>query len=88
MGDLVVYEPFQTKFCKIIMEKRVFTTPLTNLQVEILKLYTQELPEEDILTIRKMIAKYLLNKIRNEANKIGIERGYNEDTFKKLLNED
>lgn len=36
--------------------------PLTNLQMELLKLFSRELPEKDLLAIRDLIARYLLER--------------------------
>ena len=70
------------------MEKRVFTTPLTNLQVEILKLFKVNQSEEELIEIRDMLANYFLQKATENADKVWIEKGYNEETIQALLNDD
>ena len=70
------------------MEKRVFTTPLTNLQVEILKLFKVNQSEEELIEIRDMLANYFLQKATENADRVWIEKGYNEETIQALLNDD
>jgi len=61
--------------------------PLTNLQVELLKLFSRQLPEADLLVIRDMIAKYLLEKAFVEADKAWDEKGYTVESFQQKINE-
>ena len=63
-------------------------TPFTNLQMELLRVYAMHLPEEDLLAIRRMIARYLLEKARHRVNEIGKERGYTEETLEQWLAEE
>jgi hypothetical protein len=60
-------------------------TPFTNLQLEILRVYAMNLPDEDLLAIRRMIARYLLDKVRQRVNIISQERGYNQETLENWL---
>ena len=60
-------------------------TPFTNLQMELLRLYAINLPDEDLLAIRRMIARYLLDKTRQRANAISKERGYTQETLERWL---
>lgn len=59
--------------------------PLTNLQVEILKLFSRQLPESDLLAIRDMISKYLLEKAFEQADLDWNEKGYSVESFKKAM---
>lgn len=43
------------------------------------------LPDEDLLAIRRMIARYLLDKVRQRVNIISQERGYNQETLENWL---
>lgn len=63
-------------------------TPFTNLQLEILRVYAMNLPDEDLLAIRRMIARYLLDKVRQRVNIISQERGYNQETLENWLAEE
>lgn len=59
--------------------------PLTDLQAEMLKLFATNVPEKDLIEIRNMIARYLLEKARDEADAIWDEKGYSDDKLKALL---
>jgi len=56
--------------------------PFTNLQMELLKLFSLQLSDEELTEIRKLLTCHLMDKAREQATRIGEERGYNEDTFK------
>jgi hypothetical protein len=62
--------------------------PLSNLQQEILKLYSRDIAEEDLLHIKKYLANYFMQKAISGADKVWEEKGYNNDTMKDWLNED
>ena len=53
--------------------------PLTNLQMELLKLFSRQLPEKDILAIRDLIAQYLLERTFELAEEEWGKRGYSFD---------
>ena len=62
--------------------------PLTNLQVELLRFYSANLTDEELLEVRDLLAKYLMKRARIRAGEIWEERGYNEETVRKWLNKD
>ena len=61
---------------------------LTNLQQELLKLYTSDIDEADLLHIKRYLAKYFADKAINEADKIWDEKNYTNETMTEWLNED
>lgn len=62
--------------------------PLSNLQQELLKLYSSNIDEADLLHIKKYLAKYFAEKAIAEADKVWEEKGYTNETMKLWLNED
>lgn len=62
--------------------------PFTNLQMELLKIFALQLPEEDLKEIRAVLARFLMEKARNRATQIDEERGYGTETFKKWVQGD
>lgn len=62
--------------------------PLTDVQLEILKTFSVDLSDSDLQDLKKNIAKFLLDKIRKEADLEWDNRGYNESTVKKWLDEE
>jgi hypothetical protein len=65
------------------MEALTFQPPLTNLQVELLKLFARQLPDKDLLAIRDLISTYLLEKAFQQADLDWEEKGYTVESFKK-----
>ena len=65
----------------------VAAPPFTNLQMELLRVYSMNLPDEDLLAIRRLIARYLLEKARHRVNTISKERGYTQETLQQWLAE-
>ena len=59
--------------------------PLSNVQAELLKLFSAEIPENHLLELKKVIAKFLLDKARDNADAIGDEKGYTDDTLQQIL---
>lgn len=62
--------------------------PLSNLQMEFLKLFARDVPDEDLKAIRNMIARYLFEKARDRADAIWDEKGYTDEKLKAMLNLD
>jgi hypothetical protein len=59
--------------------------PLSNVQVELLKLFSAEIPENHLLELRKVIAKFLLEKARDKADAIWDENGYTDEQLLQIL---
>lgn len=62
-------------------------TPLTNLQLELLKLYTKPVSENDLLEIKKFIVQYFANKAMDLADKVWDENKWNKEDEKKFLSD-
>jgi len=65
----------------------VSSIPLTNIQQELLKLYGCNVPENDLLHIKRYLAQYFASKAIDEADKIWDERSYDQKTMNQWLNE-
>lgn len=59
-------------------------TPLSNLQLQLLKLYAAGVSDEDLKAIQRMIARYFADKASVEAQEVWVEKGY---TAEHLLQE-
>ena len=59
--------------------------PLSNMQMELLKLYSAGVPDEYLPEIKEMIARFLLTKARDEAGKVWQEKNYSDETADKWL---
>ena len=61
--------------------------PLTNLQLELLKLYANQLPEEQLLEIRMLLGKYFAQKATDAMNQTWQEQQLTPDDMKRWANE-
>jgi hypothetical protein len=59
--------------------------PLSNLQQELLKLYSANIEDADLLHIKRYLAGYFAEKAINEADKIWDEKGYTKETMNEWL---
>ncbi|MEM6298028.1 MAG: hypothetical protein AAF740_04990 [Bacteroidota bacterium] len=62
--------------------------PFTNLQLELLQLFARDLPEQNLLELKQLIAQYLFLEMRKKADAIWEEKGYSEETVNYWLDED
>ena len=62
--------------------------PLSNLQQELLKLYSADVPEADLLHIKRYLAQYFALKAIGEADQVWDKKGYTNETMNHWLNED
>jgi len=58
--------------------------PFNNVQLELLKLFADNVPEEDLLAIKELISRYFFEKAKNEADQIWEAKGMDShDLLKK-----
>ncbi len=60
---------------------------LSNLQMELLKVFNRDLPDEQVLEIRSLLADYFLNKAYEELEKLEKEKGWTAETYEQWANE-
>ena len=61
--------------------------PLNKTQVEILKLFTQPMSEEELQDIKQLLVNHLSNKLSGKIEKISRQKGYTQKDFDNWLNE-
>lgn len=66
----------------------VASPPLSNLQVELLRLYVNDVSEEDLLAIKQLINDFFADKATQAADKVWDERGYSNETMEQWLRTD
>jgi hypothetical protein len=67
------------------MDKSI-KAPLSNIQSEMLKLFANDIPEEHLIELKKVMANFLLEKARDKADKIWDDKGYDDDILNNRLN--
>jgi hypothetical protein len=58
--------------------------PLTNVQLELLRLYAANISDETLLEMKKILARFFLDKTRKEASTVWQENNYTDDFFIKI----
>jgi hypothetical protein len=61
---------------------------LTNLQQELLKLYSSNIPETDLREIKVYLSTYFAGKAIRQADEIWDKKGYTNETMNQWLNDD
>lgn len=62
--------------------------PLTNVQLELLKLYATDLSEEDLSELRDILADFYAKKSIQLADRVWKEKGLTNDDMDAWLNEE
>ena len=60
---------------------------LTNMQLELLKVFRYSLPDSQLLEIRDLLARYFAEKASEEMDRLWDENGWTNETMKSWLNE-
>jgi hypothetical protein len=63
------------------------TPTLSNIQQELLKLYSSNIADADLLNIKQYLAKYFSMKAISEADSIWEQKGYTNDLMSEWLNQ-
>lgn len=63
-------------------------TKFSNLQQELLKLYSKNVSDDDLIAIKDLLGKYFAQKTIASANKVWKEKHWGEKEEQQFLNED
>lgn len=63
------------------------TSKITNLQQELLKIFSFELSEKQLLDVKDILASYFSNAATNEMDKLWDEKKWSDKSMKKLAKE-
>ena len=59
--------------------------PFSNVQLELLKLFADDVPEEDLIAIKRLLATYRLRRATEAANKVWDEAGWTAEDAQAML---
>ncbi len=59
---------------------------LTNLQIELLKLFSFEVDEKQLVEIRQLLSDYFAQQATTEMDRLWNENNWSDDTMKKWAN--
>lgn len=60
--------------------------PLSNLQLELLKAFSHQLDDKDLIELKGMLASFFAKKAIEAANEVWDKGGWNEEKVDELLN--
>lgn len=63
------------------------STKLSNLQLELLKLYARPISDEELKDIKRMLAEYFVKKMDEELDRQWGEKGWTQETMEEWKNE-
>jgi len=59
--------------------------PLSNIQLELLKLFSRDIGEKYLKEIKRLIVQYLAKKLSNEANRVWEDKDWSNDNMNQFL---
>lgn len=65
----------------------ITTAGLTNIQQELLKIYSKNIKNEDLENVKIILARYFAKKASSRASKILKQKGITNNDLKNWLNE-
>lgn len=64
------------------------SSPLSNVQLELLKLYSTNLSEKDILELKDVLARFYAERSIELADNVWQQKGYTAEDMNSILNDD
>jgi hypothetical protein len=59
--------------------------PLSNVQAELLKVFSSDIPEKHLAELKNVMARFLLDSARDKADAAWDEKGYTDEKLLRLL---
>jgi hypothetical protein len=59
--------------------------PLSNVQAELLKIFSANIPDKHLVELKGVIARFLLDKARDKADAAWDEKGYTDEKLQQML---
>lgn len=78
------YFCYHRQFLKV--NKQSVHPPLSNIQAELLKLFSVDIPEKNLKELKHVMARYLLEKARDKADAVWDKKEYTDEKLQEILN--
>jgi hypothetical protein len=62
------------------------TQPLSNVQIELLKVFSYNLDSKDLLELKNTLANFFAQRAIKAADKVWDEKGWTDDDVDRMLN--
>ncbi len=59
--------------------------PFSNVQLELLKTFSHQLSESDLIELKKVLANFFAQKLIQQADKVWEEKNWDDQTIENLL---
>jgi hypothetical protein len=59
---------------------------LNSLQISLLKLFSQDISDDQSMDIRKILLEYFDKELKNELEEITIKKGFTQEDYREMLN--
>lgn len=63
----------------------VLESPLSNVQLELLKMFSHNLNEDDLVSLKRTLANFFAEKASDEMDKLWDENNWSDQTMDKWL---
>lgn len=65
----------------------VLEKPLSNLQLELLKLYSHDLNEQDLVAVQRLLANFFADRASDEMDRLWDKNEWTNDTMDEWLSD-
>ncbi|NJC28277.1 hypothetical protein [Neolewinella antarctica] len=65
----------------------ILESPLSNVQLELMKMFSHELTDEDLVSLKRTLANFFAEKASNEMDKLWDENGWSDRTMDNWISE-
>lgn len=59
--------------------------PLSNMQLELLKVFSHELKEQELLELKQLLVQFFANRAIQAANQVWDEKGWTDEDVDRML---
>lgn len=66
----------------------VLNKPLSNLQIELLQLFSQGVSDDDLISIKRLIASFFADRASDEMDRLWDEKKWSNETMDEWLSDD
>jgi hypothetical protein len=60
--------------------------PLTNVQLELLKTFSHQLPESDLIELKKTLALFFAQRLTDQADQVWEQKNWTDKDVDRMLN--
>jgi hypothetical protein len=69
------------------MEMILVNNKMSNIQLEILKMFKYNLAESQLIELKEILAYYFMNKVDSEMDKVWNEKNWSNSTMESIANQ-